>query len=57
MEFKIYPEANFLYLFGVTETDCYGVIDKYLQKSLLFVPKVPLDLKIWMIVFDLPAFK
>lgn len=56
-EFKVYPEANFLYLFGVTETDCYGVIDLKSQKSVLFVPKLPLDLKLWMIIFDVALFK
>jgi len=57
MEFKVYPEANFLYLFGVTEVDCYGVIDLQTHKTVLFVPKLPIDLKLWMIVFDLESFR
>lgn len=57
MEFKVYPEANFLYLFGVTEVDCYGAIDLSTQKTVLFVPRLPIDLKLWMIVYDTAAFK
>lgn len=57
MEFKVYPEANFLYLFGVTEVDCYGVLDIQTQKSSLFVPRLPVDLKLWMIVYGLEDFK
>ena len=57
MEFKVYPEANFLYLFGVTEVDCYGVLDIHTCKSSLFIPKLPIDLKLWMIVFGIAEFK
>lgn len=56
-EFKVHPEANFLYLFGVQETDCYGLIDLENGKSTLFIPKLSEDYKLWMIILDVDKFK
>lgn len=52
-----YQEAYFYYLFGVTEMDCYGVIDFHNEKSVLFVPKLDNYYKIWMTLMTLDDMK
>ena len=43
-----YQEAVFYYLFGVTEMDCFAVIDFTNERSVLFVPRLDNFYKIWM---------
>jgi hypothetical protein len=43
-----YQEAFFYYLFGVTEMDCFAVIDFTNERSVLFVPRLDNFYKIWM---------
>ena len=43
-----YQEAFFYYIFGVTEMDCYGLLDFQQEKAILFVPKMGKLLEIWM---------
>lgn len=45
-----YQEAFFYYLFGVTEMDCYGIIDFANERAILFVPEPNVLYKIWMTV-------
>ncbi len=48
-----YQEAFFYYLFGVTEMDCYGIIDFENEKATLFVPNYDKFYQIWMTVLTL----
>jgi Xaa-Pro dipeptidase len=50
-------EANFWYLFGVDDPDCYGILHLETGKSYLIVPKIPGEYKIWMVVHDKEYFK
>lgn len=50
-------EANFWYLFGVEDPDCYGMIDIDSGKSVLFVPEIPKEYSMWMTVHDKEFFK
>lgn len=43
-----YQEAFFYYLFGVTEMDCFAVVDFKSKTSVLFVPRLDNFYKIWM---------
>lgn len=47
-----YQEAYFYYLFGVSEMDCYGIIDFHNEKAILFAPRLDNLYKIWMTVKD-----
>lgn len=51
-----YQEAFFYYVFGVSEMDCYGVIDFENEKSILFVPNPNVFYKIWMTVLTKDDF-
>mmetsp|Transcript_27616 Transcript_27616/g.34278 ORF Transcript_27616/g.34278 Transcript_27616/m.34278 type:complete len:136 (-) Transcript_27616:1044-1451(-) len=50
VSYPSYQEAFFYYLFGVTEMDCYGLLDFKEEKAILFVPKLDNLYKIWMTV-------
>ncbi len=52
-----YQESYFYYLFGVTEMDCYGVIDFDTEKCIVFVPKLDNYYKIWMTVLDTEEYQ
>ena len=52
-----YQEAFFYYVFGVSEMDCYGVIDFANEKSILFVPTPDNFLKIWMTIMTKEDYK
>jgi len=52
-----YQEAFFYYLFGVTEMDCYGIIDFETETATLFVPKMDHSYKIWMTVLSTEDYK
>jgi len=41
-------ESFFHWAFGVTEPDCYGVIDLTRRRSILFIPRLPEAYAIWM---------
>ena len=41
-------ESFFHWAFGVSEPDCYGVIDIDASKSILFVPRLPEEYAVWM---------
>ena len=47
-----YQEQFFYYLFGVTEQNCYGVIDFETEKVILFMPRPDNLYKIWMTVMS-----
>ena len=47
-----YQEAFFYYVFGVTEMDCYGLLDFAQEKAILFVPKLDSLYQIWMTVLS-----
>eukprot|EP01087_Luapelamoeba_hula_P004108 TRINITY_DN14067_c0_g1_i1.p1 TRINITY_DN14067_c0_g1~~TRINITY_DN14067_c0_g1_i1.p1 ORF type:complete len:494 (+),score=81.22 TRINITY_DN14067_c0_g1_i1:60-1541(+) len=49
-------ESNFHYLFGVTESGFYGVIDANTGKTTLFVPKLPESYAVWMGRIEPPSF-
>jgi Xaa-Pro dipeptidase len=46
-EFDFRQESNFHYLFGVTEADCFGMIDILNKKSILLVPKRDTKYAVW----------
>uniref|UniRef100_A0A7S3CMP7 Aminopeptidase P N-terminal domain-containing protein n=1 Tax=Strombidium rassoulzadegani TaxID=1082188 RepID=A0A7S3CMP7_9SPIT len=52
-----YQEAFFYYLFGVSEMDCYGVIDLEREKTILFMPKLDNYYKIWMTLLTTDEYK
>ena len=47
-----YQEAFFYYVFGVSEMDCYGLIDFVKESAILFVPRLNNMNKIWMTVMS-----
>lgn len=53
INFEQTQEANFYYLFGVDDLDCYGWISVETGESTLFVPKFPQAYRMWM-KFDEP---
>jgi Xaa-Pro dipeptidase len=50
-------EANFWYLFGVEDPDCYGIVELETGKAILFVPEIPKEYSMWMTVHDKDYFK
>ncbi len=50
-------ESTFWYLFGVKEADCLAVIHNNSGKTVLFVPYLSEDYKLWMFVKTEQAFK
>ena len=51
-----YQEAYFYYIFGVSEVDCYGLLDFNAEKAILFVPKMDALYQIWMTVMSKEDF-
>ena len=43
-------ESTFWYFFGVREPDCLALIHNTSGKTVLFIPYIPEDMKLWMIV-------
>ena len=41
-------ESYFQWCFGVTEADCFGVIEVDTGKATLFFPKLPEEYMVWM---------
>jgi len=41
-------ESFFAHLFGVTEADCYAVIEVPSGKTTLFIPRLPAEYAVWM---------
>lgn len=41
-------ESYFHWLFGVLEPDCYGILDIYTSRSIVFIPKLPEEHATWM---------
>jgi Xaa-Pro dipeptidase len=39
-----------MYLFGLEERNCYGVIEIDTGKQVVFIPRLSEDYKMWMIV-------
>jgi Xaa-Pro dipeptidase len=52
-----YQESYFYYLFGVTEVDCFGILDFENDTSILFIPKYDKMNLIWMNILDKEGFK
>jgi Xaa-Pro dipeptidase len=52
IDYHVYQESNFYYLFGVTEPNCYAMIDFKTKRASLFVPKLDNMYKIWMTVLS-----
>lgn len=50
-------ESTFWYFFGVKEPDCLAAIHHDTGKSVLFIPEIPEDYKLWMIVKSKEEFK
>lgn len=51
-------ESYFMYLFGVTEPDCFAAIDLSSSESILFVPKLPEVYAVWEgVIHPLEYFK
>ncbi|EGR27625.1 metallopeptidase family m24, putative [Ichthyophthirius multifiliis] len=50
-------EANFHYLFGAQETDCYGIVDFDTSQAIMFCPNIPEAYEIWMVVNRQSYFK
>lgn len=45
-------EGTFWYLFGVQTPHCYALIDNKSGRSILFVPRLGEDYKLWMTIKD-----
>jgi Xaa-Pro dipeptidase len=45
-----YQNGHFMYLFGLEERNCYGVIEIDTGKQVVFIPRLSEDYKMWMIV-------
>ncbi|XP_078492044.1 xaa-Pro dipeptidase-like [Ciona intestinalis] len=41
-------ESFFQWCFGVSEPDCYGAIDVTSGRCVLFIPKLPVEYRVWM---------
>uniref|UniRef100_A0A1B0FV12 Xaa-Pro dipeptidase n=1 Tax=Lutzomyia longipalpis TaxID=7200 RepID=A0A1B0FV12_LUTLO len=48
VDYVFRQESYFTYLFGVTEPGCYGCVDVFTCRSLLFVPRLPEEYAVWM---------
>ena len=45
---SLFQESYFHWLFGVTEADCFGMVDVDSAKAVLFIPRLPEDYATWM---------
>jgi len=43
-----HQESFFHYLFGVTEPDCYGLLNLTTEEAIIFVPRLPAEYAVWM---------
>jgi Xaa-Pro dipeptidase len=50
-------ESTFWYFFGVKEADCLAAIHHHTGKTVLFIPEIPEDYKLWMVVKSKEEFK
>ena len=50
-------QSTFWYFFGVKEADCQALIHHATGKTVLFIPEIPEDYKLWMIVKSAEEFK
>lgn len=57
IEFLPEQESTFWYLFGVKEPDCLGLIHNDSGKTVLFVPHLSEEYKLWMFVKTCEGFK
>ncbi|GAB0090065.1 hypothetical protein DMENIID0001_047260 [Sergentomyia squamirostris] len=48
VDYVFRQESYFTYLFGVTEPGCYGCVDVFSCRTLLFVPRLPDEYAVWM---------
>eukprot|EP01114_Cavostelium_apophysatum_P012399 TRINITY_DN2763_c0_g1_i2.p1 TRINITY_DN2763_c0_g1~~TRINITY_DN2763_c0_g1_i2.p1 ORF type:complete len:285 (+),score=49.03 TRINITY_DN2763_c0_g1_i2:559-1413(+) len=49
-------ESFFHYLFGVKESECFGAIDIHNNKSILFIPRLPVEYAVWMGKIQPPSY-
>ena len=52
IDYPVYQEGNFYYLFGVNEVGLYGALNFETSKATLFVPRQSNLYKIWMTVLE-----
>ena len=45
---SLFQESYFHWLFGVTEADCFGMVDVDSAKAVMFIPRLPEDYATWM---------
>lgn len=57
VEYVTRPESFFYYFFGVTDVDCYGIIDLSDGKSTLLIPKLDANKAIWVKKREIEEFK
>ena len=41
-------ESYFHWTFGVTEADCFGILEVDTEQAVLFIPRLPEDYATWM---------
>ncbi len=52
IEYEVQQESYFKYLFGVKETEFYGIMEMDTGKAVLFAPEISELYKIWMTVLS-----